>query len=252
MASNPAPSRHLPMEGAYNIRDIGGYPIESGGNTRWKTFLRADNMSRLTGEDQAALVRYGVRTVVDLRTSVELVDTPNVFGGSSEVSYVHHNIVGDERLAENEIVVTGVPADRIRTSYTRWLDTRQAIFHQILALLADPAARPAIYHCAGGKDRTGVISALLLDIAGVSRETIAEDYALTARYLLQRNLDGHGAAEQDGITTPQQYEAEYCPPEGMMKTLQHLDDGYGGVEEYMQAIGLSDEQIESLRGALAG
>jgi protein-tyrosine phosphatase len=96
-----------------------------------------------------------------------------------------------------------------------------------------------------------VISALLLDIAGVARETIAEDYALTARYLLERNLDGHGFPEQDGVTTWQQYQAEYCPPEGMMKTLQHLDERYGGVAEYMQAIGLSGEQIESLRSALA-
>ena len=96
-----------------------------------------------------------------------------------------------------------------------------------------------------------MISALLLDIAGVDRETIAEDYRLTARYLLQRNLDGHGVPEQEDITTWQQYQAEYCPPEGMIKTLKHLDENYGGVPQYMQSIGLSIEQITNLREAIA-
>ena len=132
------------------------------------------------------------------------------------------------------------------------MDKRQTAFRQVLTLLAKSPARPVIYHCAGGKDRTGVISALLLDIAGVDRETIAEDYSLTARYLIQRNLDGHGAAGQEGVTTWRQYQSEYCPPEGMIKTLKHLDEKYGGVPQYMQAIGLSVEQITSLSNALAG
>ena len=250
MASNPAPKRHLPMEGAYNIRDIGGYPIESGGNTRWKTFLRSDSMHRLTSDDQANLLAYGVRTAIDLRTTDAAAELPNVFEDSAEVSYVRYNILGDEPTPESEIVESGVPADRIRRAYTHWLDTRQGAFQQTLALLADPAARPAVFHCAGGKDRTGLISALLLDIAGVARETIAEDYALTSHYLLQRTLDGHEIDGQDDITTWQQYQAHYCPPEGMMKTLEHLDARYGGVSGYMQAIGLSGGQIESLRNAL--
>ena len=70
--------------------------------------------------------------------------------------------------------------------YRSWLDVRQPQIGRILATLAEPDARPAIYHCAGGKDRTGVISALLLGIAGVPDEVIAEDYALSARYLMDR------------------------------------------------------------------
>ena len=155
-------------------------------------------------------------------------------------------------MTESDYVETGIPAERIRISYTHWLDRRQTAFRKVLTLLAKSSARPVIYHCAGGKDRTGVISALLLDIAGVDRETIAEDYSLTARYLIQRNLDGHGAAGQEGVTTWRQYQAEYCPPEGMIKTLKHLDENYGGVQQYMQAIGLSVTQITSLRTALTG
>lgn len=246
------PLRRLPLEAAYNVRDIGGYPIAAGGITRWKTFLRSDSMHRLTAKDRMYLIKYGVRTVVDLRTTAETGLQPNVFSGDTEVQYVHHNIVGDDPSVESDSVEAGIPVDWLSRSYTHWLDTRQTVFYQTLSLMANPETRPIIYHCAGGKDRTGVISALLLDIAGVTRETIAEDYALTARYLLQRNLDGNGVAEQDGITTWQQYQAEYCPPQGMIRTLNHLDNKYGSVEKYMQEIGLSLEQIASLRDALTG
>jgi protein-tyrosine phosphatase len=251
MSSDSKPLRRLSLEGAYNVRDLGGYPIRAGGSTRWKTFLRADSMHRLTSKDRVTLVQYGVRTVVDLRTTEETEFQPNVFAGESEIQYVHHNIIGGDSLTENAYVETGIPADRIRISYTHWLDRRQTAFRQVLTLLAKPSARPVIYHCAGGKDRTGVISALLLDIAGVDRETIAEDYSLTARYLMQRNLDGHSFSGQKVVTTWRQYQAEYCPPDGIIKTLKHLDENYGGVPQYMQAIGLSVEQITSLSNALA-
>ena len=252
MSSDSKPKRRLPIEGAYNVRDLGGYPIRAGGSTQWKTFLRADSMHRLTSKDRDTLVQYGVRTVVDLRTTQEIEFQPNVFAGESEIQYVHHNLIGDDSPTERNYVSTGITADRIRISYTYWLDNRQTAFRQVLTLLAESSARPVIYHCAGGKDRTGVISALLLDIAGVDRETIAEDYSLTARYLMQRNLDGHGFPGQKVVTTWQQYQAEYCPPDGIIKTLKHLDDNYGGVPQYMQAIGLSVEQITSLSNALTG
>ena len=279
MTASPELRRHLDLEGACNIRDIGGYPTDDGRRTRWKMFLRSDSLHHLAPKSQAALIAYGVRTVIDLRRTEETETHPNVFVGSSEVVYLHHNIIGDGatitqvishlaaqraegdealELREREFVETELPAERIKNSYTTLLDLRQSGVYHVLSALADPAARPALYHCAGGKDRTGVITALLLGIAGVRRETIAEDYALTARFLfpcfpglkLQRTLGGEAAAEQDCVTTWEQYQAEFCPPEGMIKTLQHLDDRYGGIEGYLQAIGLSSGQIESLRRAL--
>ena len=76
-----APQRYLGLEGSYNTRDIGGYPIEGGGWTQWKRFLRSDGMHRLTDDDQARLGAYGVRAVIDLRMPLETVETPNVFAG---------------------------------------------------------------------------------------------------------------------------------------------------------------------------
>jgi protein-tyrosine phosphatase len=251
MAEN-APRRHLALDGTYNTRDIGGYPTQDGGMTRWQVFLRSDNMHELTSADRDTLIDYGVRTVVDLRTTRETEATPNVFVGSDRARYVWHNIIGDVRTASTQDVVTGVPSDRIKRAYTSWSDNRQEQLRATLSTLAEPGTGAAIYHCAGGKDRTGVISALLLDIAGVSRETIAEDYGLTGRYLHQRNLDSAAENAEAPISTWQQYQAEFCPPEGMIKTLQHLDDNYGGVRPYLEAIGLDAAQIGALRSALRG
>ncbi len=252
MAEGITPRRHLGLAGTYNTRDIGGYKTEDGGQTRWQVFLRSDNMHNLTAADQDRLLDYGVRTVVDLRTTRETEATPNVFAGSDRARYVWHNVIGDERTASTEDVVTGVPSDRIQRSYTSWLDRRQDQVREVLSTLAEPDTGAAIYHCAGGKDRTGVISALLLDIAGVSRQTIAEDYGLTGRYLHQRNIDSAVENEETPFATWQQYQAEFCPPEGMIKTLQHLDDNYGGVEPYLEVIGLDAAQIGQLRSALKG
>ena len=252
MVKNITPVRHLGLTGTYNTREIGGYPTKDGGMTRWRIFLRSDNMHALTDADKDALIDYGVRIVIDLRTTRETETTPNRFVDSDRVRYVWHNIIGDERSANTADIVTGVPSDRIQQAYSSWLDNRQNQVRAVLSILAEPGTVTAIYHCAGGKDRTGVISALLLDIAGVSRQMIAKDYGLTARYLHQRNLDNAAENGETTFATWQQYQAQFCPPEAMLKTLQHLDDKYGGIPPYLKTIGLDTTQIRELRSALLG
>ena len=137
--------------------------------------------------------------------------------------------------------------------YSLWLDRRKPQLARILATLAEPGVRPAVFHCAGGKDRTGLVAALLLGIAGVPEETIAEDYALTARYLVDRYVAESAPREASGEEyTWQDYEAEFCPQGAMLKTLRHLNERYGGVESYVRSIGLTHDQVSSLRNALLG
>ena len=88
------------MEGAYNVRDLGGYLTVDGRRTRWRMFLRAAGLHRLTPDDQDRLVQYGVRTVIDLRRTREVEESPNVFAASRRVSYHHQNLLGDDPLAE--------------------------------------------------------------------------------------------------------------------------------------------------------
>ena len=251
MAKLLQPARHLDLEGAYNVRELGGYRTSSGRTTRWKTFLRADSPHRLTGESQSALLDYGVRTVIDLRRDVELEERPNVFAGSPGVAYHQQDIAGEKPMWE----LAGDPAPEDRTDRRAWgyamtLDHRRTPIRETLATLSEPGARPALFHCAGGTDRTGIIAALVLGIAGVPSETIVEDYTLSARYLTEMYF-AEWESPEEGFTW-ETYQARYCPPEVMQKTLQHLDEKYGGTEGYMRAIGLTTGQIDSLRNALVG
>ena len=245
-------ARHLDIDGAYNVRDLGGYPTLDGRRTRWKVFVRSASLHRLPPDSQAALIDYGIRTVIDLRMTHELEEAPNVFAGSSEVNYLHQNMIGDEPLSgTRDSVETGEASERILASYGSWLDLRQPQIRRTLATLAQPGARPVMYHCAGGKDRTGVISALLLGIAGVPPDVIAEDYALSATYLLDRYF----AEEAPPGSTPdnythEDYKRDFCPPDAMLKVLDYVNQRYGGVEAYVRTAGLRPEEIESIRTAL--
>ena len=242
--------RHILLEGNYNARDIGGFPIEGGGSTRWRVFMRSDRMDLLTAADQAKLQDYGVRSIIDLRTVHETRETPNVFVESDQIAYVHCDLMGDTPTPITDEVALGLPAVRIERSYTGWLDYRKAQVAEVLDMLADPGFGPALYHCAGGKDRTGVISALLLGIAGVPRDVILDDYTLTSEFLYRRALLGGARPEEKPVSSPREYADEYCPRDGMARTLAHLDRGYGGIEAYVRDIGLSDGQIEALRDML--
>lgn len=244
------PRRHLDIEGAHNIRDLGGYPTAEGGQTRWGMFLRADGLSRLPVRSQAALIDYGLRTVIDLRRSSEIQDAPDPFFGSQEVAYYHQNLIGDAPIDQAEESTD--PADvtgRNSEIYIKWLDNGPSRVYETLATLAQPDALPALYHCAGGKDRVGVVSALLLGLAGVPEETITADYALTGRFLVQRHFDTHPELVDSGYTW-QQYQREFCPPDVMVRVLDHLNERYGGIEAYTRTTGLNSQQISALRAAL--
>ena len=235
--------RHLPMEGARNIRDLGGYSTTSGTRTQWQRFLRADNQANLTDPDQSKLLDYGLETVVDLRLTREVVETPNVFTDSDAVTFHHLNFLGDEdRGYDPAPEAAGVP-ERIAHSYTSFLECCKENIAQIMAPLAS-ANGGALFHCHAGKDRTGLVAAFLLSLAGVPAETIAADYGLTAKYSFDPD------SEDSNVQTEDNYRNYCCPPAGMSLVLDYLDREYGSVEGYMRAIGLTAAHLAALRSRL--
>ena len=245
------PRRHLNLEGTYNVRDIGGYATSSGRMTRWRALLRADSLHRLSPSSQAAVVDYGVRTVIDLRGSNEVQDAPSVFASSSEVTYYHQNMMGDSLIAESANAPNPPGRKGIVEFYTTILDRRGEQISETLATLATPGVLPALIHCTTGKDRTGLVAALVLGLAGVPAETIAEDYALSGRYLLRRYLTEQAPPEvaASGYSW-KDYQREYTPPDAMLETLRYLEQGYGGIEAYVLDTGLTRGQIERLHYAI--
>ena len=245
--TNSPPQRHLPLEGSYNVRDLGGYQTSNGGMTRWKTILRSGDMHDLTLKSRAALVDYGVRTVVDLRRDTELEEKPNDFADSPGVSYHHHDIWGK--------LIAPARSDYDDASvwwlshYRMLLDERRSQVCDAFATVADPDNWPVVFHCAAGKDRTGVVAGLVLSLAGVPSAMIAEDYALSAHFLLDRFLAVTPPEEVPIDFGWREYQREHCPPEAMRMTLKHLESMYGGAEGYLVGGGVSQAQIDSMRSA---
>ncbi|NKB71731.1 MAG: protein-tyrosine-phosphatase [Candidatus Latescibacteria bacterium] len=237
----------LRLEGAANVRDLGGHARVGRGHTRPRCFLRADNMAYLTPADQQILLDYGVRTVVDLRRSNEVAETPNALAASTAVAFHHINLIGDHDLELGSVPIAAGPAEGIAHTYCGWLDHCQGQMRRVMEILAAPGALPALFHCHAGKDRTGVTAALLLSLAGVPDTTIAADYGLTAHYLIAGYLQL--PLRDQSVSNWEDYQRLYCDPRAMQLVLDHLQRHYGGVEKYLQAIGLDEGGINRLRAA---
>lgn len=185
-----------------------------------------------------------MRTVVDLRRPDELRSRPNVFASSPDVRYLHHPVF------EQSTRSVDWPASLVAL-YREMLDQRGPFLARTVAALAEPDALPALVHCTVGKDRTGIIVALLLAVAGVPAATIVADYALTADYLTDAYLAAQRTwVEAEGEDWTRIEPFFRCPEDAMRDTLAHLDDRYGGPVAYLRSVGLTDHQLTRLHDAL--
>lgn len=249
-------SRDLVWDGCLNVRDLGGLPTQDGGETRYGAVVRADNVRQLNDEGWQALVDHGVRTVVDLRRDRELLEDPPA---EIPVEVLHVPFVRaseEERQlvdAEVDAAVAAAPdhAAATRDVYVIFLEHFGANVASALRAVADAPEGGVVVHCAGGKDRTGLIAAFLLHLAGVDDETIAADYALSEARLRPRHERWFAAAE-----TPEELEQleriTRTPAETMRGLLAELGRRYGGVAAYLRSTGLTDDDLERARARLRG
>ena len=242
--------QHLKIEGTFNTRDIGGYVTQDGRKIRFRKLIRSDSLDKIPAKSQKALLDYGIRSIIDLRKSIEMQRTPNVFLGSDKVAYYHQNMVGDIRIRERESIPESLGyVEHMRWSYSVVLDKRQSQVRDTLSTLADPDTFPALIHCAGGTERTGLITALVLGIAGVPAETIAEDFAISAWFNFPRHLERNPEISTSNYTW-KNYQEESSRPETMLAVLRTLDERHSGIEGYARNIGVSQHEIDSIRNAL--
>jgi protein-tyrosine phosphatase len=171
--------RWLELDGAVNVRDLGGLPTEDGRTTKPGVVLRSDNLQNLSEKDVRRLAEIGVRTVIDLRTPTEVEQEgpgPLVAEGLRHVNLDLIPSWGAERAVPHEQREAG----DLSHFYLGYLDDAPDAIVAALRVLADPDSGGAVVHCAAGKDRTGVVCAFALLVAGVPREEVVADYALTA------------------------------------------------------------------------
>jgi protein-tyrosine phosphatase len=241
--------RYFKISGAYNVRELGGYRTTTGTVTRWGRFLRADLLGDIPPKSVAALVNYGIKTAIDLRAKDELLQRPSVLARSTEIEYFNHNLLGDDELPD--VVRNYKTASGMAGGYAWILEHRQPLIRDALSTLASPGAMPAVFFCAGGTDRTGIIAALLLGLAGVPSETIAQDYHLSAKALVVRwrSLSRPDFVSEEELASGKVQE-RLARTETMRLTLEYIDGVHGGVEGYTRTIGLTDGQAARLRDAL--
>ena len=242
--------RDLAWEGLLNVRDLGGHPTEDRGETRYGAVIRADSVRRLTDAGWAAVVDYGVKTIVDLRTDEELEADPPA---ELPVRVVHVATLEEDAdvFAQADQASDTAPDNSMATKevYLIFLERFAANFARAVAEVAHAEEGGVVVHCAGGKDRTGLVTAMLLRLAGVGIEEIAADYALSEERLRPRHdiwlAEAATEAEKARIRR-----IAATPAEAMIHVLDELERRYGSVEDYLRAAGLSDEDLARARARL--
>ena len=186
-SSHAARARRVPLEGASNFRDLGGYPARDGRHVKWGLVYRSNHLASLTAGDYQQLNALGIKLVCDLRTDGERKRSPTVWQGGPEPEIMAASVLKDtdvvltpERL--KELTAPG-KASGLGDSYSRMVTEFPEQYGHVLRRLAN-GPLPAVTHCTAGKDRTGVFSAVLLTILGVPRNLVIEDYMLTGEYML--------------------------------------------------------------------
>jgi protein tyrosine/serine phosphatase len=248
--------RDLVWDGCLNVRDLGGLPTRGGGETRFGSIVRADSVRQLSDEGWQALVDHGIHTVVDLRGDDERADDPPV---ELPVAVVHVPLFegndAEWREIRNELdaAVAAAPdvATATRDVYLIFLDHFRENVAKAVRAVANAPEGGLVIHCVGGKDRTGLLSAFLLHLAGVDDDEIAADYALSEERLRPRHEAWFAAAESEEELERLQRIAQ-TPAASMPGVFAELECRYGGVEEYLRGAGVTAEELEHVRARLRG
>jgi protein-tyrosine phosphatase len=257
--------RRVPLAGAPNFRDLGGYETEDGGHVRWGQLYRSGALAELTSSDLNTLDDLGIALVCDLRSDGEVEEDPDPEVGSAEALRL---AVTDESTDVQAITEAVLAGDMDAISPDLLLDGMPAIatefpesWRTMLERMADGASRPTIVHCSAGKDRAGWASALVLRALGVPEETVMEDYLLS-----NQNLAASNAATLDQVR-PIVAAAQGIPeaevdlgnlealltvrPEYLQAAFDAVAEEYGDFETYLtEGIGVDQATLDALREQL--
>ena len=251
----------IELEGAVNVRDLGGLPSSDGGKTVGGRLLRSDNLQELSPADVATLVRdFGLSTVIDLRSTAELTaEGPGPLDAVESVRHVHlpvlpeqghaTDMVADVLLTRDDQDRSRFPGDPRAGHYLGYLEDRPGQVAEALRTIARSEGA-ALVHCAAGKDRTGVVVALALCAVGVRADAIIADYAATAERtdaILER-LRRSPTYAIDVIRKPA--DSHRPRPETMTAFLEQMDARYGGVVPWLDDHGFSPGDLDRLHARL--
>jgi protein-tyrosine phosphatase len=249
-------TRWLAVEGSSNVRDLGGVPLAGGGTTAFGVAYRSDTLQEHTDADVARFRERGVALVLDLRTPTEARQEgrgPLVESGS--VRYVNAPLLPDSAFngtADDDVVVHDRTREERVRHYLGYLHDSGGVEMVRAVTELARAESAAIFHCAAGKDRTGVLAAMVLDVAGADREAVVADYALTTERIdgIMGRLGRLQSYAEDIAEVPREL---HVAEAGTMRDLMAaIDSRYGGARTWLAAAGVAEADLDRLAARLRG
>jgi protein-tyrosine phosphatase len=254
------PDRLVPLEGTLNFRDLGGYAGRGGRTVRWGLVFRSDALHELTDNDRARLQAMGLRAIYDLRKPEERVKQPTALRDEHGHRIVHLSVDEDPDAANQPEIIDLILSGELPEADDAYMADLYAdillkgapVFGRLLTHLTEDDGLPALFHCAAGKDRTGLAAALLLSVLGVDDDTILEDYELTNIYRSNRRIEVlRPTLEAAGVDVEKVRPFLSARRPVMEATLRHLHTEHGGVERYLLGpAGMAPETLDRLRARL--
>ncbi|HTS50538.1 MAG TPA: tyrosine-protein phosphatase [Bryobacteraceae bacterium] len=247
-------ARRLALQGAYNFRDLGGIQTSDGKTIRWGQVFRSDTLTRLTSADYARLNALGIGLVCDLRTREERKTDPTEWQQGSPVFVLAPVSENDKGSSENNTLMDALRPGQMPVEdakkvfeqfYVRMVFDSASKFGAVLRAI-ETSDRPSMFHCTGGRDRTGITAALLLHILGVPRETILADFVLSTRYLNERPAR-ESETRQPAISA----EVLRLQPRYIEAVFKAIDQRYGSFDAYRrEALHFTDDDVSALKTRL--
>ncbi|WP_296253050.1 tyrosine-protein phosphatase [uncultured Stenotrophomonas sp.] len=245
--------RVMALQGAWNVRSFAGLQ-GSRGPIPANAFIRTADLGRLTAADRDALAAAGVTLDIDLRTADEQTQSPDLLASDDRFDYQRISLMGTEKM-DLPKMMKSFP-DSLGEAYVQWLGHSQPQFKQVFQRIAAEKDGTVLFHCTAGKDRTGIIAGLLLNLAGVADDDIVHNYAISAHYLEGQPKDSAMNAQmmelirQNPEIGRKMAGMAGTAPENMEMFLSALQQQYGGAEGYLKSIGISDAEIQQLKARL--
>ncbi len=257
--TGPVSSRIIHLKGDINFRDFGDYPTSSGAYVKRGKLYRSGALSRLSDDDAAAVNRLGLQRIIDLRTAFEIEreEYDRIYpGNESKYDFLPFGY-GDPYLAKIQDA-TGSAFDIRQVDfdnlYVNMLEQNGKAIKFIFDRFADPSQYPILIHCTQGKDRTGIIAALLLLLLDVPQTTVMEDYMLTGKLVdwqqKSNEIISYFSRFQDNINADDWTPFFICLPQSMENLFAHLETGYNGVTHFLDSVGTKPEQQNVIRNTL--
>lgn len=247
--------RLIPLEGTLNFRDVGGIPTADGRVVKWGKVYRSGKLSKLTKRDLRYFGELNIQTILDFRNDVEIKKDPDRYPTSYDVQYLQYPIgdkSGETYVAYEQKVRSGeIKGKESKALFIelmkQFADTVAKDFKPLFTHLQEAKDVPLVYHCTGGKDRTGFATAMFLSALNVERKTVINDYLMSNYYRYDKNLSNMRKARLVRMDTEMLGYLMQVNEDYINAVFEVIDDKFDGIDNYLEVqFGLTKEVREKM------